>query len=246
MFLLPESYWEVKQTKEKGRGIFAKKDIEAGVVIGDYLGKMIKPSEEDDYDKDEKFYSMYYSDHATIFPNLKKSGIHLLNHSCTPNTWMYTYKGHTLYFTLRHIFKGEELTIAYLLSPLDKYCKPCKHVCKCKSMICRETMHLSQKKYEKWSKFLEAQEKATKRERIRFGKQLPQLSSYPKSLPDDPIYDLFGAAYKIPQRLSDKKMPSVTTLRNLIREKGLTLQFPRLNMHVYGIMDNLVVSEVLL
>ncbi len=245
MFLLPENYWEVKKTKKKGKGVFAKKDIEAGLVIGDYLGKIIKPAEEDIYDKDEKFYSMYYSNYATVFPDLKKPGIHLLNHSCTPNCWMYTLKGHTLYFSLRRIFAGEELTISYLLSPLDKYCKPCKHLCKCNSLMCRDTMHLSEKKYVIWNKFHDAQEKATKKERISSGKELTKLSSYPAVIPDEEVYDLFGSSAKPPEKLSNKKLPTLAEIRKMIRETGRTLQFSALNVHIYGVSDELVISEVL-
>src|SRR3990170_2989014 len=41
MFLIPESYWEIKKTKNKGRGAFARKPIEQGTLIGDYVGKLV-------------------------------------------------------------------------------------------------------------------------------------------------------------------------------------------------------------
>ena len=41
MFLLKDTDWEIKKTKEKGLGVFAKKEIKAGTVISDYLGKII-------------------------------------------------------------------------------------------------------------------------------------------------------------------------------------------------------------
>ena len=108
MFLIPEDHWEVRCTKEKGKGIFAKKEIKAGTIIGDYLGKIIKTAEYD-LDKDKKgLFLMYFTDRASIYPDLKKPGIHLLNHSCSPNCWIYTFKGHTLFFALRKIEPGEE------------------------------------------------------------------------------------------------------------------------------------------
>lgn len=187
MFLINDNFWEIKKTKEKGLGVFAKKGIEAGTVVGDYLGKVIKTAQYD-LDKDkEGLYLMYYSDDASIYPDLKKPGAHLLNHSCTPNCWIYIYKGHTLFFALKKIEPGEELTISYLLSPKDD-CNPCTHDCKCSSEFCTGTMHLSKDKYRKWQKFQNSQKKKTKAAKVVFGKNLPKLASYPKSIPNNPIY----------------------------------------------------------
>lgn len=178
MILLPQEYWEIRETKEKGRGIFAVKEIAIGTIIGDYIGKVLHP--QNAIVDEENFYLMYYHDHAVITPDLTKDGVHLLNHSCTPNAWLSIYKGHTLAFALKHIVPGEEILIPYLLAPQDKYCKPCLHVCKCQASNCRGTMHLSEERYAAWRKLTEAQAKETKRERIKYGKDLPALSSYPK------------------------------------------------------------------
>lgn len=188
MFLLTNDYWQIKKTKAKGLGVFAKKEIMAGTIIGDYLGKVIKTAEYD-LDKDkEGLFLMYLTDQTSIYPNLKKPGIHLINHSCTPNCWIYTHKGHTLFFALRDINSGEELTISYLLSPKDETCKNCPHTCKCSSKSCTGTMHLSKEKYEKWQKFQIGQKRKTKTTKAIIGKNLPKLRSYPKTIPIDPIY----------------------------------------------------------
>lgn len=179
MFLIPEDFWEVRQTKDKGRGVFAKKDINPGVVIGDYIGKVYESAKEDFYFKDKDLYLMYYSDEAFIYPDLKKKGIHLLNHSCTPNCWMYTYKGHTLFYALRKIFAGEELTISYQLPPQKNELK-----CFCQSDKCKNTMHLTEEEYQSWLKVHALQSKKTKRAPIKYGKVLPLLKSYPKNILD--------------------------------------------------------------
>lgn len=243
MFLISDDTWTVKQTKKRGRGIFAKKDIDAGTVIGDYLGKVIHTSEEDAIDESKNFYLMHYHERASIFPDLSKPGVHLINHACTPNCWMTTYRGHTLFFALRRIFKDEELTVAYLVSPQDKYCDPCTHICTCGSVICSQTMHLSEKRYNTWITFHDKEAKKTKRERVRFGQNLPKLSSYPKNVSDNPIYTLFGTTKKAAHTLQEKELPSVTTLRKLIRATGKTLQFPALNIHVLGMLDDLIISQ---
>lgn len=53
MFLINKSYWKIKKTKEKGFGIFAKKEIKSGTIISDYLGKIINVAEYD-LEKDKK------------------------------------------------------------------------------------------------------------------------------------------------------------------------------------------------
>lgn len=188
MILLPIDYWEIKETKRKGRGVFAKKDISKGTVIGDYLGKILRP--ENAIVDEKNFYLMYYHDRAVISPDLEKSGVHLLNHSCVPNCWLYIYRGHILAFALRKILIWEELTIPYLLPPIDKFCNPCLHVCHCGNIDCSKTMHLSIDKFKLWRKLTSKQSKETKRERIRYGKDLPALSEYPKKISGDYIKEI--------------------------------------------------------
>jgi hypothetical protein len=239
MILLADDVWEIRNTQEKGRGLFAKKDIEAGTVIGDYIGKVLKTAEDDTLEKDNNLYLMYYHDRASLYPlDTDAPGVHLINHSCAPNSWMYTYKGHTLFFTLRHIFKGEELTASYLLSPYDEFCNPCNHACKCGLATCTNTMHLSKERYEKWSKFSELEAKKTKKKRVRYGHELAKLSSYPDEIPDNPIYALFGSFDKPPKILNDTKLPSNEVLRRLIRQTGLTLEFPNLKKKVLGVQGD--------
>jgi len=243
MFLLPQGSIELKESENKGRGVFTNQDIAPGIIIGDYLGKIINPAEEDSYDNGEHFYAMYYSDTALVAPDPQQTGIHLLNHSCAPNCWMYTYKGHTLYFSLRHIFPGEELTVAYLLSPLDKDCDPCTHLCDCGSAICFQTMHLSKKAYKEWEEFETKKAAETQAEEVSFGQDLQKLSEYPESIPDDPIYTLFGSTLADAEKRTDQEVPSLLELRKLIRETGKRLDFTKLNLRVLGLLQNLIITE---
>lgn len=188
MILLLDKYWEIKNTKTKGRGIFAKMDIPQSLIIGDYIGKIIHPK--DAIVDEENFYLMYYHDSAVIVPDLEKPGVHLLNHACIPNSFLYTYQGHTLAFTLRKILKGEELTIPYLLSPKDSFCNPCLHICKCGNSKCTKTMHLSKDQYTKWRVINDKWAAKTKRARIRYKKLLPLLQNYPKTISADYIKEI--------------------------------------------------------
>lgn len=178
MLLLDKHFWEIRKTKEKGQGIFAKKLILKGTVIGDYLGIILHPA--DVLVDEENFYLMYYHDYAVISPNLTSPGVHILNHSCQPNAWLYTYEGHTLAFALQDIKSGEEITISYLLPPTEICTISCPHVCRCHEKACTKTMHLSKDCFDKWRDIYEAWSKKTKRKRISYGKPLAPLLSYPK------------------------------------------------------------------
>ena len=246
MILLNRRYWKVGKTKEKGRGLFLIRDINAGVVVGDYLGKVVKTSEFDIKEDEHNLYLMYYHDKASIYPDLKKDDIHLVNHSCVPNLFMYILHGHTLFFSLRRIFAGEELTVSYMLSPQDDYCKPCLHICKCESLLCLGTMHLSALRYEEWNRFKKVNAKKSKRLKVKFGSDLAPLSIYPDEIADNPIYTLFGYGKVSSYKCNNDKLKSLEEIRGLIRKSGRTLEFSKLNLKVYGVVDGVLFSEVLL
>ena len=99
MFLLPSESWYVKKTKSTGLGIFTKEKIRAGTVIGDYLCRVIKTADYDIGQDRLGLFLMYYTDTFSIDPDIQKPGIHLINHSCTPNCWIYIHRAHTLFFS---------------------------------------------------------------------------------------------------------------------------------------------------
>ena len=152
MFLISNNYWEIRNTKKKGRGVFCLKPIKAKTIIGEYTGTKIKIEEYDlDRDKDG-LYLMFLNDKYAIYPDLKIQDIHLINHSCNPNCWIFNTKKHIYFFTLRDIGVGEELTISYLLPPIGNS-NPCNHKCYCGSVNCTGTMHQTEANYNKWQKF---------------------------------------------------------------------------------------------
>ena len=181
MFLIPESFWEIRKTKAKGRGIFAKKPISAGTLIGDYVGKLVHLKDVDFGKEKKKLYLMYYSDTTGIYPDLRKPGVHLLNHSCSPNCWITRFRNHTIVFALKNIKKREELTISYLLPPKN-ICKPCPHICHCQSKRCTKTMHLTEGGYKKWQDFQDKEEKKGKYKKINNENILKPLAKYPKTI----------------------------------------------------------------
>lgn len=153
MFSIDKSYYQIKKTKQKGLGVFAKKEIKAKTIIGEYTGEKIE-IEKYDLEKDKDgLYLMFLDDKYAIYPDLTKEDIHLINHSCEPNCWILNSAGKVYFFVLRDIKKGEELTISYLLPPKDETCNPCTHNCYCDSKKCTGTMHQSNENFTKWQKF---------------------------------------------------------------------------------------------
>jgi SET domain-containing protein len=64
------------------------------------------------------------------------NGTHYVNHSCTPNSFTRTMHGQLIFFALRDIEPGEEITIDYLatLHPDTKRCT-------CGAPTCRKTIN---------------------------------------------------------------------------------------------------------
>lgn len=250
MFLLPQDTWEMRtrkymeEKKEKlNRGIFATKDIEAGTIIGDYIGLIIPEEKEDDYESSDEMYLMYYDDGVTVYPDVESAGIHVLNHSCEPNCFMYTYKGHTLFFALRKIYKGEEMTVSYQLSPMDDDCEPCTHMCYCKTPSCTGTMHMEQVKYDLWREFDDAETEKTKTVKANVGDTLALLDEYPKAIADDVIYKLYGSLNVPVEKLTDTKLPKIQKIRELIRKTGKRLSYTKLGVTVLGTEGNRIFLE---
>lgn len=243
MFLLPKTHWEIRKTAQRGRGIFAALDIQPGVIIGDYLGRIISPDEESESDRG--LYAMWYSERATILPDPDEIGVHLINHACMPNCAMYTHRGHTLYFALRRIFKGEELTASYLLDPTDDDPNaPCfRHACSCRSPICHGTLHTSKIYIDRWN----AMEARRHKNRfaslpVPYGQRLPKLDVYPAVIEDDPLYEIFGSLEQTPLECSEAALPGIAEIRKRIRRSGRCLAFGRLRLLLYGIMQGLIVA----
>ena len=93
MFLIKKDFWQIKKTKSKGRGIFAKKKIKGKTIIGEYTGTKVK-IEKYDLEQDKAgLYLMFLNDKYAIYPDLTKIDIHLINHSCEPNCWILNVSG---------------------------------------------------------------------------------------------------------------------------------------------------------
>jgi hypothetical protein len=243
MFIIPETSYRVVKTKHKGRGIFATKDIEAGTVIGDYIGTIVRPEDE--------LYTMSGGDRFDILANPKVKGIHFINHSCANNCGIYPYRGHVLFIALRHIFPGEEITINYMFGKAgddEKDISCALHTCHCGSKICTGDLHESEACYDDFEK-LSQRESGPWLKKIpgKYGEQLAPLESYPELIKLNNIkiyeYDSFGSEKKSPIKLTGASLPALAELRKHIRATGRQLLFPKLRLLIYGIRDGMLIAE---
>lgn len=248
MFLLPINYYKIKKTKKRGRGVFALNEIPAGTIIGDYLGLLIENIKaealEDKY-YSNACYSMDYNDNGlSIFPlDVQAPGLHLINHSCSPNCEAYFYYGHTLFFALRRILKNEELTIDYSFDTDNKNTKEFLHPCFCGSSFCRGTMYVSDLKLRRFGAFYRTQTKNQKFKTLSAGKILPPLEKYPKTIKDNNIFDLFANTVVTSLNQIDDKLPSILELRKRLRSSGRRLNFKKLGLRVSAVVNGLAVVE---
>ncbi len=234
MFIISDDFYEIRSTPKKGRGVFAKKDIPPGLVIGDYIGRVIKP---EDFDEArDGLYDCYYSDTVSILADPKKIGVHLINNSCTPNCDTFPYKGHTIFHTLRKIFKGEELTHPYQMNPADPISKSQWDICYCNSPFCRGTMYGSPSKIQQWDEFWEREQKDyMDKLPAPYGEDLPRLETYPETLEDNQIFDIYAAYGHPPAHCEDSALPEPHELRRRIRETGRAQYFKAFDYMVYGV-----------
>ena len=111
---------EVKFISEtKGKGAFAKKDIEKDTVI-DIANVVLIPNKDYRKIKKTQLYNYCYiwedPHHKPAFKNaITLSVSQFINHSYAPNLqYLYDYKNRAIEYTaIQHIKKGEELTVNY-------------------------------------------------------------------------------------------------------------------------------------
>ena len=249
MFLIPASWYAVRAAKNKGRGVYARRDIPAGTVIGDYRGTIVRPEEENE--RRDGLYTMSIDDRYDVLAHPRTKGIHLINHSCAATCGIYPYRGHILYVAARKIFAGEEVTVNYMLGKTDGEGNdiPCTlHACHCGTMICTGSMHESERTYGDWEKM--RKRGAPPRGSAMpapYGAMLPPLAHYPVavnlSAPGPYRFNAFGAEIKPPERYPEKTLPALEALRARIRTTGRQLRFPKLRLTVYGIRDGLLIVK---
>jgi hypothetical protein len=241
MFLIPQKYWEIRTTPQKGRGVFVRADIKAGQVIGDYLGKIVPG----DYESDDEngHYWMWLNEKTSVLADPKDIGVHLINHSCVPNCDVDYHEGHVIFFANRKLHAGEEMTLDYALEPPPKG-EVCNHRCECGSPFCRGSFHTSQEVIDRWGDYVEKRQ--GKYYDVLLGdldSELKQLESYPEFVEDNIIRNLWGYE-KDPVLLQNGTELTIPTIRKALRETGKQLVMPDQKSKICGFINGMMISDV--
>jgi len=121
-------------------GVFSTESIPVGRKVLEYTGERINRRETKRRADSREFTYLFTLDpYWTIDGAVGGSGAEYINHCCEPNLISRILKGHILYFALRDIRPGEELTIDYRF---DK--KVDRVSCLCGAPKCRGTINLKE------------------------------------------------------------------------------------------------------
>ena len=122
---------EVKETLNKGKGVFALRDFEKDEFILYIGGKVVETDHPDSFPKDvqDHWYPIGLENGKRRYV-LPRSPWMYLNHSCEPNAGI---KNNKNIVAMKFIKKGEEILIDYTMNNIDAWTMKCK----CGSKNCR-------------------------------------------------------------------------------------------------------------
>ncbi|KAG7475380.1 histone-lysine N-methyltransferase 2B isoform X1 [Solea senegalensis] len=130
-----------------GRGLFCKRNIEAGEMVIEYAGIVIRAVLTD---KREKYYDgkgigcymFRIDDFDVVDATMHGNAARFINHSCEPNCYSRVInvegRKHIVIFALRKIYRGEELTYDYKF-PIEDASN--KLNCNCGARRCRRYLN---------------------------------------------------------------------------------------------------------
>jgi uncharacterized protein len=119
-------------------GMYAGEKIPKGRKIIEYTGEKCSRRETKIRAEREFNYLFTLDSYWTIDGSVGGSGAEYINHCCAPNVESRIVKGHVLYFAMRDIKTGEELTLDYRFGADVE-----KHNCACGAKECRGTINLA-------------------------------------------------------------------------------------------------------
>ncbi|XP_035849025.1 histone-lysine N-methyltransferase 2B isoform X2 [Sander lucioperca] len=137
----------VYRSEIHGRGLFCKRNIEAGEMVIEYAGIVIRAVLTD---KREKYYDgkgigcymFRIDDFDVVDATMQGNAARFINHSCEPNCYSRVINvdggKHIVIFALRKIYRGEELTYDYKFPIEDENSKL---RCNCGARRCRRFLN---------------------------------------------------------------------------------------------------------
>lgn len=118
-------------------GVYAEEAIPPKRKVIEYTGERISRRETKKRSEGPLNYIFTLTAYWALDGLVGGSGAEYINHSCDPNLVTRIVKGHILYFSLRQIRKGEELTVDYHFAHNVE-----KVLCSCGTTKCRGTINL--------------------------------------------------------------------------------------------------------
>ncbi|HVS20714.1 MAG TPA: SET domain-containing protein-lysine N-methyltransferase [Pyrinomonadaceae bacterium] len=119
-----------------GKGCFATLRFARDRKIAEYTGERIPDLEAQRRAHRSKLRICDIDGRWSLDGSRGGNGTHYINHCCEPNAFMKTLYGHVLFFALREIEPGEEITVDY-----EQTLHPDSKRCRCGAASCRGTIN---------------------------------------------------------------------------------------------------------
>jgi SET domain-containing protein len=126
----------IKASSISGRGCFATKYFKRGRRIAEYTGEKISNAEAERRKHRRILRICAVDERWSLDGSRGGNGTHYMNHSCRPNAFTRTLRSHIIFFALRDIKAGEEITIDY-----EETLHSDRKRCSCAAASCRGTIN---------------------------------------------------------------------------------------------------------
>ena len=125
----------IKDTPNKGKGIFSLVNIPVNHIIFKFQGKPI--IKENIKDFTGKIASCYLQIGANLYLDVEGDSSYFVNHSCTPNTAVRIHTNQAFLISLRPIIIGEEIVFDYSTTSTEDV-STWSMSCNCSRFGCRK------------------------------------------------------------------------------------------------------------
>ena len=126
----------IQRSLINGKGCFATIHFQRRRKIAEYTGERIPDREAQRRSHRAKLRICDIDGRWSLDGSHGGNGTHYINHSCEPNAYMKTVYGHVLFFALRDISRGQEITIDY-----ENTLHSDRKRCRCGAANCRGTIN---------------------------------------------------------------------------------------------------------
>lgn len=127
--------FEIRDTKTKGKGLFALKHFDKGHIILRFEGEFI--SLNDAIKQPSEVSERYLQIGSELYLNVDKKQSSFVNHSCKPNCYVKIAINNAFLISQYPILPNEELTIDYALTSTEDF-NTFSMPCNCNNYGCRK------------------------------------------------------------------------------------------------------------